>query len=591
MHLGYSTSKYNGHIYKTFYIAESVRDKETRKVKKKIIWTLGKLSEERAQQVKLICETISKPNEMLTFLKHIVVKECKPYGEILLAHAIWQEWKMSRIFDLFNTNSRTNTELVTKVLTINRCVSPCSHYSIPDWISKTAISEVIGTNLDKINDDKIYYELDKIAANQEYFENHLFNQTYHANKSSYLNVNYDISSSYFYGMKCKIANYGVSKDGKPDHKQVLLGVMVNDHGYPFKWDVYPGNMPEVETLEQNIDACCKRYKLKNVNVVFDRGFASDDNLDYIHQNGLNYITALDKSQIPNVQGIDLTIFEDVTEQNWESTLKEKEFEKYDSNQVYIELSVVENKRYILGFNPTLKKEEQKCRLSKMKIFEDFLQQKNAELLAAKRSRALNPTRDCIINELKRLKIRKYYQEPELQSIEIERINKKQASIKVNSFKIEIITKEETIKQSQYLDGLCVFVTNHTQKNEKGFIFPTTSVIDAYREKTKIEDAFKHIKSFIEIRPFYVHTEAHVRAVYTISIMAYFINKDLAERRKRIENIDLLNSNSLYKPFDKYYYCSQNDEKNAKTKSEPMTLSVQDMNLVEKLGLKKWIGNL
>ncbi len=37
-------------------------------------------------------------------------------------------------------------------------------------------------------------------------------------------------------------------------------------------------------------------------------------------------------------------------------------------------------------------------------------------------------------------------------------------------------------------------------------------------------------------------------VYSIYVLAYFLNKDLAERQKRIEGIDYLNSKNLYEPF-------------------------------------------
>jgi hypothetical protein len=52
-------------------------------------------------------------------------------------------------------------------------------------------------------------------------------------------------------------------------------------------------------------------------------------------------------------------------------------------------------------------------------------------------------------------------------------------------------------------------------------------------------------------------------------LAYFINKDLAERRKKIEGIDYLNSKRLYEPFEEYHYTTIRDCISGKTKSEPM----------------------
>jgi hypothetical protein len=57
-----------------------------------------------------------------------------------------------------------------------------------------------------------------------------------------------------------------------------------------------------------------------------------------------------------------------------------------------------------------------------------------------------------------------------------------------------------------------------------------------------------VKSFLKIRPFFVNTEKHVKAVYTICILAYFLNKYLANQRKTSGEKDYLNSKELYAPF-------------------------------------------
>jgi transposase len=105
-----------------------------------------------------------------------------------------------------------------------------------------------------------------------------------------------------------LSQFGKSKDDKPHHKQVILGILVNDKGYPFKWDVYPGNMSEVNTLLNNVDACTQRFKLKHITMVFDRGIVSDDNLTYIDDKNLKYISALDKDQIAKIEWVQTNNF-------------------------------------------------------------------------------------------------------------------------------------------------------------------------------------------------------------------------------------------------------------------------------------------
>jgi transposase len=554
-------------------------------VKKRILWSLGKLTDLQALQIRKICQVMSDPDQVLTSIDDIVVQKSKPYGDLIIAHALWDEWKLSKAFRYNPTDSELSTDTVAKILTINRCVAPCSHYSIPQWVNKTAISEIIGQELKLLNDDKIYYELDKIDQNHECIEDHLFQLTYRKDKKSYDYINYDLSSSYFVGFKCDLSNYGKSKDDKPHHKQVILGILVNDKGYPFKWDVYPGNMSEVNTLISNVDACTQRFKLKNITMVFDRGIVSDDNLTYIDDKKLKYISALDKDQIPKIASIDLSVFNGITVDNFESHLVDHKFKKYDDSLLYKDLGNIDDRRYVLGFNPVLFQEERKNRQQKIAYFENFLSEKNNELKNAKRSRKRLSTQQCILNELKRLKIKKYFHNPDLSPITIKRENKNGDIRMVDSFNITIKKKADIISSWEQLDGVCVFISNHTEINNNSFCFPAEKIILAYREKTKIEDAFKHIKSFLKIRPFFVNTDAHVRAVYNISVLAYFINKDLAERRKKIENIDYLNSKNLYEPFREYHYTTIKDKTSGKLKSEPMQFTPKLKKYISQLGLK------
>ena len=64
----------------------------------------------------------------------------------------------------------------------------------------------------------------------------------------------------------------------------------------------------------------------------------------------------------------------------------------------------------------------------------------------------------------------------------------------------------------------------------------------------IEDVFKNVKTFLKIRPFFVNPEKHVKTVYTICILAYFLNKFLTNQIKSAGEKDYLNSKELYAPF-------------------------------------------
>lgn len=580
MHLSYKTAKYKDTIYKSYFLAESYR--EGGKVKKRILWPIGKLTDMQVSQISMICKTMTDPDRVVTTLDQIAIQESKPFLDMTIAGALWDEWHMSRAFP-DSTQSDLPTPLVAKILTINKCVAPCSHYSIPQWALQSSLSDVVGHSLEDLTDDKIYYELDQIDQNHEVLEDHLFRVTYQRDRDSYSRINYDLSSSYFVGIKCSLSHCGHSKDDKPHNKQVLLAIMVNDRGYPFKWDVYPGNTAEVKTMIGNVDACRGRFGLKNVTLVFDRGIVSDENLDEIDDQGLKYVSALDKDQIANVGAIDLDALTGVTWDNFKERLPD--WNCYDESLYFKDLGVYAGRRYILGFNPQHCKDERVVRQEKIETFKKFLLAKNRELSEAVRSRKFDKTKQSVVHELKRLKIKKYFHDPILTGITLERTNKQGKVISVQSFQASIQQKSDQIVLAERLDGLCAFVSNHIDRNDQSFVFSGQQIICAYRDKTKIEDAFKHIKSFLKIRPFYVYREAHVRAVYSICVLAYFLNKDLAERRKEIDGVDYLNSKNLYEPFRNGDMVTLKDHLSGKTMRRPVELNLKQRYLLNKLAIK------
>jgi len=123
------------------------------------------------------------------------------------------------------------------------------------------LEDVLKTNLSGLNDDKIYYELEKIHRNKVSIENHIFKKTYEKNSGSYDFIDYDLTTSYFVGYKCDLSAFGKGKAECRGRRQVLLSVLINEEGYPFKWDVFPGNKAEVKTLKDNIDVCKTRFNL------------------------------------------------------------------------------------------------------------------------------------------------------------------------------------------------------------------------------------------------------------------------------------------------------------------------------------------
>ena len=120
---------------------------------------MGKLTDEQAQKIRRVLKVVSNPDEQVTTLSNIVAQECVNYLDVALVNQLWETWQLSDAFTYDITRGDLSSDLVAKILTINRCLDPCSHYSVPQWIRKTALPDILGEQILHLNDDKIYYEL------------------------------------------------------------------------------------------------------------------------------------------------------------------------------------------------------------------------------------------------------------------------------------------------------------------------------------------------------------------------------------------------------------------------------------------------
>lgn len=584
MHLSYSSSSYKGQTYKSYSIAESLR--EGGKVRKRIVWPIGKLTDQQAEQIRSILAVIHGKDKALTRLEDIVVEESRSYLDIAVVNHIWDQWGLNEAFNFCTTGGPLPTHAIARILTINRCTDPCSNYAVPIWAKKTALAEVLNIDLSSLNDDKIYYELDKIQKNQISIENHLFRRTYEKNPGSFDFVDYDLTTTYFVGYKCELSAFGKGKEECHGKRQVLLGVLINSEGYPFKWDVFPGDTAEVKTLKRNLNACKTRFGLREdkVTLVFDRGIISNENEALVEKAHMKFISALDRNQIPTC-GADLAPFKGLSINETDGSVTPPAgFKKYDDQLYFQDAGVIGDKRYILGFNPCLFEEDRKNRDEKIAHFKAYLEEENKDLANAKRDRNLDATKNRIVCELKRLKIKKYFESPVLEPITVRARLKGGDEKAVNSFRVDVEKKNDVIKADKLLDGVCVFLTNHKEKLGRGFKLSPQIIIKAYRDKTKIEDVFKNVKSFLKIRPLFVNTEAHVKAVYTICILSYFINRYLANKRKEIGEKDFLNSRELYSPFRDIDIATLTDNRTGQTIKKAVKLPLETKNLLEKIAL-------
>ena len=104
-------------------------------------------------------------------------------------------------------------------------------------------------------------------------------------------VFFDTTSIYFEGEGGEaLGERGFSKDHRPELKQMVLGVVINDEGRPICCEMWPGNTTDVKTLVTITQGLRQRFQIQRFCIVADRGMISAENLKYLEaQNTIAYI--------------------------------------------------------------------------------------------------------------------------------------------------------------------------------------------------------------------------------------------------------------------------------------------------------------
>ncbi len=512
MFLKKARKTYKGRVYETYALTESYR--ENGKVKHRHIANLGSLTTEQAQRIRLVLKAQQIEGAFVGHLSDVVAKEHYRFLDVALLDNIWRQFDLDQFF--------ANLPYA-EAMAVNRCLDPKSKIQIKDWTQQTILPRLLEYDFGADSEYSIYRTLDKIADQEVELQKHIYQKCEQLGHTDEKAIFYDITSSYFEGAKCILAAQGYSRDHRPDRLQITIALVVTPDGYPFYWRVMPGNTQDVTTVEDLLTVLQERFGVKRCLLVFDRGMVSGDNLKAIANKKLTYVSALDKDEVPGL-GLIETEFQSLVadERHWRDNLLSLGFNLYDENFLYRE-HVKGEMRYILAFNRQAYQDQQRNRQERLQKAKSYLAVCNKELNQAKKSRNKETTARKIENRLRKWNMHKVFVW-ELEPVTVIATTKKGIERKIDSFRVVHTINEDKLKQQARLDGITCFVTNEpTGKLSAG------QAIRYYRRKSKVEEAFRELKDYLHLRPFYLSREKRVRAHVTICVLGYLLLNTLEEK--------------------------------------------------------------
>lgn len=504
---------------------------ENGKNQKKTLFSIGELNKEEVESYRLLLSALNgeiKSKNLVDF-EQLIYQEDKSYLDVHALDLLWRKLQLDKIFDShLNNNQKLSTEHVARILTINKMLKPSSKVKTISWLKSTLLAKIMGINPDDYDKNKCFRELENIHKHKEKLER-FFLKFSKKNKAEYEVYYFDGTTSWFEGRKCKLAKCDIEKTRGFFDKVIGLMLITDNKGYPVAWEVVDGNTKDTTAFKYFIQRISKDYGVKEITYCFDRGVASFKNFDLIKKFEGKFISGINDNQIKAI--FDLKKFaktraritdrineieeNDGEKRNTRRIVDVDGFFSFNSNTYFKDLGIIGNKRYIASFKYDLFLKECNERDGRIKEALIAVGEKNDELMTAKKTRDFNATERELLEILKKFRVKEFFDYT---------LYPKTTPYNASSFEIKCDYKSSKVEESLLTDGLLIYITDHIEKKENGeFKLSACEIISHYRGKYVVENAFREIKSFLDVRPIHVWTEAHVKAHFDTCIIAYFLN--------------------------------------------------------------------
>lgn len=443
-------------------------------------------------------------------LNSIQTIETRSLGPELVADHQWQQLEFDHILE--QCKMTENQRSVAKALIIGRLINPASELETRRWFNDaTALSEMTNSEIKGIGKDIFYETADVLYENKDKIEKHLYNKEttlFSLERKCFL---FDLTNTYMEGSADNnpLAQYGKSKEKRTDCPLVAMALMVDEKGFPVYSRIYKGNTGEPQTLQEVLtDLNDKNFgfnRLEKPILIMDRGIATSKNVEFLQTEGYAYIV-IERSPTEKQYKSEYEMLKTALDKpDSDKVANQLGWSKIeDKTDVYVMKQPNEAGVHVLALS--LKREAKKLSMDKLKESR-FLEDINKLKHSVESGNIMKPLK--IGERIGRLK-QKYSGIASCYEIEIV-IHESKA----DCAKSITITSKPQIKQRPILAGCYVIETNQTDMS-------TEEVWKTYITLTRIEAAFRDLKSELGMRPIFHHKEERTKSHLFIGVLAYHL---------------------------------------------------------------------
>jgi transposase len=491
----------DGSLVTHLQLAESVWNPRTKRSEVRIVYNCGRADDaQTAERLRQLARSILKrcaPEDLIEQAPQWRLINAWPFGALYVLEVIWQRLGLPEVIaeHLAPRKVAFSLERALFAMVANRACAPSSKLSCYEqWLREDVHIDATET----LALHHLYRAMDLLEAHQEDLEKALYFRLADLLNLDVELIFYDTTSLHFEidaidqgegeddlvegslaaGSKTYKAprKRGLSKNGRSDAPQIVIGLAVTRDGLPVRHWVFPGNTVDVSTVAQVKDNL-RGWKLSRCVFVGDAGMVSQENLDTLSKSGGKYIVCM-----PMRRGDEVT--NDVLQ-------RPGRYQQVADNLRVKEVVVGEGerrRRYVICHNPH---EEKRQRAQRWQV----LQELEAELTTLQQMRGESHSkRVCQLRASRR-----YGRYLRLTKGGLLRID---------------ATKRRLAEQ---LDGKFVVHSNDDS------LSPADLAL-GYKQLQRVEEAWRTLKSGLRVRPVYHWAVHRIHAHVALSVVALLLER-------------------------------------------------------------------
>jgi transposase len=473
-HVVTTVRKYKDRIYRTHLLRRSYR--EGGHVKNE---TLGNLSHLPDNLVEIIRRAL-QGETFVPLGQAFEVLRSRAHGH---AQAVTAAMQRLGVVSLIASKPCRERDLVLAMVA-SRILAPHTKLATTRWWHTTTLAEDFGVT--DADEDDLYAAMDWLLQRQDAVQKKLAAR----HLSTGALVLYDLTSSYFEGTTCALAQRGHNRDGKHGMLQVNYGLLTDVRGCPVAVSVHEGNTADSRTFMPEVQRLRQDFGVEQMVMVGDRGMICQKAIDAMRElDGIGWITALKSASIRILieQGqLQLGLFD-------------------ERNLLQLSSPDYPGERLVACRNPELARLRAHKREELLAATEINLAKIKARVQAAKLAGQDNIGVQVgkIINQYK---VAKHFE------------------LDIGEHALSFQRKHDSIAAEAALDGIYIIRTSVSAAQ-----MDAPDCVRNYKALANVERAFRSIKTIdLKVRPIHHRLPDRVRAHIFLCMLAYYVEWHMRE---------------------------------------------------------------